>query len=64
MGKLHHIVEAQQFDRKFLEEELFPLTREMEEVAKKGGTPCLSGKRMILFFMNQVPEPEPLLRWP
>ena len=47
MIKLHHIIEAQQFDRKFLEEELFPLTREMEEVAKKGGTPCLSGKRMI-----------------
>ena len=50
MGKLHHIIEAQQFDRKFLEEELFPLTREMEEVAKKGGTPCLSGKRMITLF--------------
>ena len=50
MKKLHHIIRSQQFDRQFLEKELFPLTREMEEVAKKGGTPCLAGKRMITLF--------------
>ena len=50
MKRLHHIIRSQQFDRKFLEKELFPLTREMEETAKKGGACCLSGKRMITLF--------------
>lgn len=31
--KLHHIIEAQQFSRQFLEEELFPISQEMESVA-------------------------------
>ncbi len=50
MKKLHHIIEAQQFDRPWLEEELFPLAKEMEKVVKEGGSNILSGKRMITLF--------------
>jgi len=48
--KLHHIIEAQQFNRNFLEKEFFPLAKKMERVAKKGGSKALSGKRMITLF--------------
>ena len=48
--KLKHIIEAQQFDREWLENELFPEVKEMEKVAEKGGSALLSGKRMITFF--------------
>lgn len=50
MMKLHHVVEAQQFDRDFLEKEFFPLAKEMEKVVKEGGSNVLSGKRMITLF--------------
>jgi len=50
MKKIHHIIEAQQFDRPWLEEELFPLAKEMEKVVKEGGSNILSGKRMITLF--------------
>lgn len=50
MKKLHHIIEAQQFDRDFLEKEFFPLAKEMEKVVKEGGSNILSGKRMITLF--------------
>jgi aspartate carbamoyltransferase catalytic subunit len=50
MVKLHHIIESQQFDRDFLEKELFPLAKEMEAIAKKGGADVLSEKRMISLF--------------
>lgn len=50
MEKLHHIIEAQQFDRLWLENELFPLVKEMENIAEKGGANLLSGKKMITFF--------------
>lgn len=50
MMKLKHIIEAQQFDKPWLERELFPLAEEMEKVAKEGGSNILSGKRMITFF--------------
>jgi aspartate carbamoyltransferase catalytic subunit len=50
MAKINHILEAQQFDRNFLEKELFPLTKEMEKVVKEGGSNLLSGKRMITLF--------------
>ncbi len=50
MTKLHHILESQQFDHHFLEKEFFPLSKEMEEIAKKGGSDILSGKRMITLF--------------
>ena len=50
MKKLHHIIEAQQFDRPWLEEELFPLAKEMEKVAKGGGSNVLFRKRMITLF--------------
>jgi aspartate carbamoyltransferase catalytic subunit len=48
--KLHHIIEAQQFEQEWLEKELFPLADEMEKVAKRGGSIDLSGKRMVTFF--------------
>ncbi|KPJ73526.1 aspartate carbamoyltransferase [Parcubacteria bacterium DG_74_1] len=48
--KLHHVVKSQQFERKWLEREFFPLTREMEKIANKGGSDILSGKRMITLF--------------
>jgi len=50
MEKLHHIIEAQQFDRSWLENEFFPLSQEMEKVVKEGGSDILSGKRMITLF--------------
>ncbi|TET84140.1 MAG: aspartate carbamoyltransferase, partial [Candidatus Nealsonbacteria bacterium] len=50
MKKLHHIIEAQQFDRDFLEKEFFPLAKEMEKVVKEGDSNILSGKRMITLF--------------
>ncbi len=52
MEKLRHIVEAQQFSREWLENEFFPLTREMEEAVKREG-PCrfvFEKKKMISFF--------------
>jgi aspartate carbamoyltransferase catalytic subunit len=48
--KLKHIIESQQFDRPFLEEELFPLADMMEKIVRRGGNGILSGKRMITFF--------------
>jgi len=50
MKKLHHIIEAQQFDRDFLEKKFFPLAKEVEKVVKEGGSNILSGKRMISLF--------------
>jgi len=50
MEKLHHIIEAQQFDRVWLENELFPLAREMEKIAEQGGASLIPGKKMITFF--------------
>ena len=50
MKKLHHVIEAQQFDRDFLEKEFFPLAKEMEKVVKEGGSNILSGKKMISLF--------------
>lgn len=50
MEKLHHLLEAQQFERPWLEQEFFPLVNEMEEIAKQGGANLLSGKKMITFF--------------
>jgi len=48
--KLRHVVEAQQFDRTWLENEFFPEAKKMEKVVEKGGSNILSGKRMITFF--------------
>lgn len=52
MDRLKHIVEAQQFSREWLEEELFPLAKDMERVlgVKRSGCETLSGKGMISFF--------------
>src|SRR5687767_11394858 len=48
--KLQHILESQQFSRSFLEEELFPVTKTMEEVAKSGGNNLLKGKIVSNLF--------------
>lgn len=50
MEKLKHVLEARQFDRRFLEEELFPLADEMEKIVEKGGSNDLAGKRMYSIF--------------
>jgi aspartate carbamoyltransferase catalytic subunit len=50
MGKLKHVIEAQQFSRRWLEEKLFPLANEMEKIVRRGGTNILAGKRMVTFF--------------
>lgn len=47
---LKHIVEAQQFDVKWLEEEFFPLANHMADITRVGGCEILKGKRMITFF--------------
>ena len=49
-AKLNHILEAQQFTREWLEDELFPHAKQMEFVAKSGGTTFLRGKRMFYLF--------------
>jgi aspartate carbamoyltransferase catalytic subunit len=48
--RLSHIIEAQQFSREFLEDELFPLADEMRKVVQSGGSQDLAGKKMISFF--------------
>jgi len=48
--ELKHIIESQQFNRDWLERELFPLTKQMENIAKEGGSNSLSEKKMITFF--------------
>ncbi len=48
--KIKHIIEARQFGREWLEKELFPLTKEMEGIIKRGNSNVLQGKSMISFF--------------
>jgi aspartate carbamoyltransferase catalytic subunit len=50
MKKLYHIIGAQQFNQPWLEEEFFPLVKEMEKVVEEGGSNILSGKKMISLF--------------
>lgn len=45
-----HIIRAQQFNRKWLEEEFLPLTDEMQAVFENKGCEILRGKRMVLLF--------------
>ncbi|MEO0075491.1 MAG: aspartate carbamoyltransferase [candidate division WOR-3 bacterium] len=47
--KLHHILKAQQFDPKLLEE-IFTIANEMQEVCQKGGSDILKGKVMATVF--------------
>ncbi|MEO0071936.1 MAG: aspartate carbamoyltransferase [candidate division WOR-3 bacterium] len=47
--KLNHILKAQQFDRKTLEE-IFRETEEMEKIARNGGAEILKGKLMATVF--------------
>lgn len=48
--KLSHIIEAQQFNQHWLEKDFFPLAKEMEKIAKDGGSDILSKKRMFTLF--------------
>lgn len=48
--KLHHIIESQQFDRVWLENDFFPLTQTMKDIVAEGGSNDLAGTRMISFF--------------
>jgi len=48
--EIRHVIEAQQFDKEWLENELFPETKRMERIAELGGSSILQGKRMITFF--------------
>lgn len=45
-----HILEAQQFSRSWLEQELFPLADQMGAVAQQGGDRSLAGKRLFNLF--------------
>ncbi|MEK7182990.1 MAG: aspartate carbamoyltransferase [Patescibacteria group bacterium] len=45
-----HIIEAQQFSRTLLEQELFPLTQQMAELAVKGGDKRLAGRHLFNLF--------------
>lgn len=45
-----HIIEAQQFTRPWLEDELFPLSDLMGTVARNGGDSSLAGKRLYNLF--------------
>ncbi len=45
-----HIIEAQQFTREWMEEDLFPLAKSMENVADFGGGSSLRMKRVRLVF--------------
>jgi len=50
MEKIFHIIEAQQFNRRWLEKELFPMAKKMEKIVKKGGSSELRRKKMITLF--------------
>lgn len=55
MEKLRHILESQQFSRKWLEKEFFPLVSDMEKIVKTADAELLSkyslsGKRMVRLF--------------
>jgi aspartate carbamoyltransferase catalytic subunit len=45
-----HIIEAQQFSREWMENQFFPLTREMETIFGQGGCDILKGKKMVVLF--------------
>ena len=48
--RLKHVIESQQFDRSFLEGELFPEAKKMERVAKGRGNRILKGKTVCNLF--------------
>ena len=50
MEKLKHVIEAQQFEREWLETVLFPLADEMKDVLLYKGNGTLAGKTMVSFF--------------
>jgi aspartate carbamoyltransferase catalytic subunit len=50
--RLHHVVEAQDFNRAMLDQ-LFLLARQMEHVAARGGCTALSGRIMASLFYEE-----------
>lgn len=48
--ELKHVLEAQQFDRDFLEKEFFPWAKKMRNIARTGGCGIYLDKQMIIFF--------------
>jgi len=49
--RLSHVIESQQFDRAWLEGELFPLVDQMEQIVNVDeGCDLCKGKRMVSFF--------------
>ena len=47
------IIKSQQFSREWIEDSFLPLTEEMEEVVRRGGSAALAGKRVVLFFCEE-----------
>jgi aspartate carbamoyltransferase catalytic subunit len=47
---LRHILDARQFTREWLEQELFPLTLRLEQAGNRGHTPSLVGRRLFYLF--------------
>ena len=45
-----HVIESQQFDRKWIEEDFLPLTDEMQVVFENRGCEILKGMRMVVEF--------------
>ncbi len=45
-----HVIYAQQFSRRWLEEDLFPLARQMKPIGDQGGCDMLRGKRAFSWF--------------
>ena len=50
MEKLHHVIDAKQFSKEWLEEEFFPLVKEMKRTPKEEAKKILPGKEMVSFF--------------
>ncbi|MBI3631238.1 MAG: aspartate carbamoyltransferase, partial [Candidatus Staskawiczbacteria bacterium] len=45
-----HVIYAQQFSREWLENQLFPMARQMKSVVNMGGSDILKKKRQVSFF--------------
>ncbi len=45
-----HVIKSQQFSRRWIEQEFFPLSREMKKVFYARGSNILRGKRMVTIF--------------
>ena len=50
--RIRHLIDARHLSRRFLEQDLFPCAAEMEDVAKRGGSRHLAGKRVYNLFYD------------